>query len=350
MGGMENFVLGLGREQVSRGNDVRVLTLNRNFSNNSYLPGNGEIGGINIQRVPFIGSKRYPIAVSAINHIKDCDILHVHGIDFFIDYFAAARFLHRKSIVLHTHGGYFHTKKWALLKKLYFNIVTRLVLKGCDKVIACSKNDYKLFSMISGKVALINNGVDIEKFLAIKKNIEPGRLLYVGRISENKKIDNLIMTADRLNKKGFNIKLIILGPDRDGLKIKLQSLARSLGLQHVVSFLGEVPEGRLLEELASAHVFVFASEYEGFGMSAIEAMSSGTVCVLNNINAFREIVTHGKTGFITDFGNVESAAVQISAVLSMDHFDYERISSDAKISALKYSWKKIAQDIMDCYS
>ena len=63
--------------------------------------------GVDIVRIPFFGSKRYPIAFSVIRHIRDADIVHVHGVDFFCDYLAWTAPLHRRKLVLSTHGGFF---------------------------------------------------------------------------------------------------------------------------------------------------------------------------------------------------------------------------------------------------
>ena len=62
IGGLEDFVANLGREQVKNGSDVRVVTCDRLFSRpEERLPKQGELDGISISRLPFFGSNRYPI-------------------------------------------------------------------------------------------------------------------------------------------------------------------------------------------------------------------------------------------------------------------------------------------------
>src|SRR5207248_6864212 len=114
---------------------------------------------------PFIGSPRYPLALSAIKFIGDADIVHVHAIDFFFDYLAWTKPLHGRKLVVSTHGGFFHTGYAARAKQLYFNTITRLSLTWYDAVVAVSTPDYERFGRLrrSGMVC-IENGVNVAKF------------------------------------------------------------------------------------------------------------------------------------------------------------------------------------------
>jgi alpha-1,3-mannosyltransferase len=86
VGGLEGVVESLATEQIAQGHHVRVVTLNRIF-NAPYakrLRSRERRNDIDIVRVPFFGSKRYPIAFGALRYIRDADIVHVHGVDFFL--------------------------------------------------------------------------------------------------------------------------------------------------------------------------------------------------------------------------------------------------------------------------
>src|SRR5260370_4619421 len=143
VGGVEGVVLELAGAQVLDGHAVRVVTLNRMFHEEKYLLDRDHIHGIEIIRIPFLGSQRYPIALSVIRHIDDADIVHVHGFDFFVDYLGWTKPFHRRKLVVSTHGGYFHTDFAAKLKRLYFFTVTRLTLTWYAGVAAVSAADYE---------------------------------------------------------------------------------------------------------------------------------------------------------------------------------------------------------------
>src|SRR5688572_9507707 len=88
IGGMEDVVWQLARTQVLNGHTVRVVTLDRLFEAppSARLPRHDTLAGIDIIRIPFVGSTRYPLAFSALKFIRTADVVHVHGLDFFFDY------------------------------------------------------------------------------------------------------------------------------------------------------------------------------------------------------------------------------------------------------------------------
>ena len=112
VGGLETVVRELASAQVKAGHRVRVVTLDRlfNVAAKQKLTARERLDGIDIVRVPYFGSSRYPLAFSALRHIKDADLVHVHAIDFFFDYLAWTKPLHGRKLVVSTHGGFFHTK------------------------------------------------------------------------------------------------------------------------------------------------------------------------------------------------------------------------------------------------
>lgn len=349
IGGIESVVLNLARQQIKQGNSVRVLTLDRSFVDNKLFQSEEIFEQISIKRIPFWGSKRYPIAPSAIKHLKEYDLLHIHCVDFFVDYLVLLKAVHRKRIVLHTHGGFFHTKFWQVFKKLYFYTITRLMLAGCDKVIACSQNDYDLFRKVSPRVIQIANGVNVEGALGVAKHIEQETLIYIGRIDEHKRVDNLIRVVAVLKGRGTNVKLKIIGPDWKGIQSQLEALSAELAVNDRVLFLGKVSEQDLSRELSQAHVFVSASEYEGFGLTVVEAMASGTICVLNRIDSFVQITNNGQWGALTDFENHSEAADCLSTALSMSPAEYSAQSDRLREYARRYSWEAVAPKIFEVY-
>lgn len=349
IGGTEIFVYQLAQIQRSKGFYTEVLTLNRDFRTGMMLRSKEVIQGLSIHRVPFRGSQRYPLAFSCAPYFKNFDIIHVHGVDFFIDYICLLKKIHRKKIILHTHGGYFHTKFMLCLKKFYFYSVTRMVLKQCDKIIAVSTPDYDVFSRITKNITQINNGIDYQRFSSMPKKIQPGTLAFVGRIDEHKRIDRLVSLTSLLKEKGLDVNLKIIGPDWKGLLEMLTKLAISLGVQDRVMFLGEISNADLVYEYPKAHIFVSASEYEGFGISVLEAMASGTVCVLNDIPAFRQFIQSGRNGFIADYEDLEQVSSVIKKVLEMGRDEYARIGECARGEASRYDWNCVHDRIAGVY-
>jgi alpha-1,3-mannosyltransferase len=187
-GGIENVMYGLSQSLQKKEYITDILTLRSIYSTGELAAAESDVDGLKVYRIPHLGSNRYPVAPGVFKLINSYDILHVHGIDFFVDFLSLIRMIHRKPIVVTTHGGIFHTKWLLPLKKLYFQVFTRLSLLGVDAVVCISQHDYDLFSTITSesKLFTIANGVNVEHFLSIKKSIKPGLLLGIGRIAENK--------------------------------------------------------------------------------------------------------------------------------------------------------------------
>src|SRR3954454_3791652 len=143
VGGLESVVQELAKWQVEQGHKVRIVTLNRIFNAwQCQLPAHEIIDGAEVVRIPFFGSRRYPIAPSVLRHLKDADVVHVHAIDFFFDYLAWTKPIHRKPLVASTHGGFFHTSYARFLKRLYFSTITRASLTWYEGIAAVSRSDY----------------------------------------------------------------------------------------------------------------------------------------------------------------------------------------------------------------
>ena len=143
IGGFESVVYELAATQVAGGHSVRVVTLDRLFKTETpgKLSARDAVSGIEIVRIPYVGSTRYPIAPSVLKHIRDADIVHVHAIDFFYDFLAWTKPLHRRKLVVSTHGGFFHTAFAARLKRIYFSTVTHASMVWYDGVAAVSLTD-----------------------------------------------------------------------------------------------------------------------------------------------------------------------------------------------------------------
>jgi len=349
IGGLENYVFHLAKQQINIGHEVTVLTLNKSFVNNSIYPNNELISKINIIRISYFGSQRYPIALSVLKHLKYYDIIHVHAIDFFADYLALTKIFHKKKLIITTHGGFFHTKKNSFLKKIFFQSITRCTLKKYSAIIACSSNDFNTFSKISKNVTLINNGVDVEKYSRVSKKIENGTLVTIGRIDSHKGIDKLILTISKLIEKGINVKLEIVGPDSRNLIPHLHQIAINSKVENIVKFVGKVEDVELTKIFSKAHLFISASTYEGFGIAAVEAMASGTLCILNNIPSFSEILGTNEFGRIVNFENIDEVVQNIESLLNMSETEYNVLSQKARIYAENYNWNEISKKITNLY-
>jgi alpha-1,3-mannosyltransferase len=164
-GGVEETVLHLSLNLVRLGWDVRIVTLDRLFrALGTRLPATETVAGVPVIRIPFRGSTRYPIAPKVLYYLGGSDIVHVHCIDFFYDFLALTKPLHRKKLIVTTHGGFFHTDFAARLKDAYFVTATRAAALAYEKFVASSQSDAELFSRLTSRLITIETGVSVDKF------------------------------------------------------------------------------------------------------------------------------------------------------------------------------------------
>lgn len=348
-GGMETYVSSLCRELRERGHRSDVATLDYLFKSNERLPAYERLGGSDVIRLPSAGNPRYFLAPRLLQLLPRYDLIHVHGVDFFVDLLGACRQAHGKPVVLSTHGGFFHTVWFPTFKKAYFHSLTRLALRGVDRVIASSPKDEELFRRISDRVSLVENGIDYERFAAVQKQPVPDTILFVGRLSKNKRVDLLLAALARLRTWRPQARLTVVGPDWEGLLAGLRHQAAELGVADAVTFTGVLSPERLLEEMAAARLFVSASQYEAFGLSTVEAMASGTVPVVQRIQAFADIIDDGATGFLTDFTETQLAAETLRAALELSDTLLREMGALARAGAARYDWRDVAGQIVTVY-
>ena len=346
IGGLENVVSELANAQLTSGHDVRVVTLNRVFNSpqTGRLPSNDHIAGLEIVRIPFFGSKRYPIAFSAIRYIKDADIVHVHGIDFFFDYLAWTVPLHRRKLVVSTHGGFFHTPFAAWIKRPYFHILTRLSLSWYAGVAAVSVADYALFKKIRTRgITLIENGANISKYRDASAPVPKKTLLSIGRLSSNKGLDRLIYFLAALRRFDSQWTLCIAGRPWDLPVSDLVVVAKKIGMEGYVRILATPSDATIRKVMADCSVLVSASAYEGFGLVAVEGLSAGLWPVLSAIPAFQNLIEKCGLGTILDFSNANSAAQTFLTQWPNIAANYNSHRQIAMTRAGRFAWSAVSK-------
>lgn len=350
-GGLEDVVSNLGRQTIARGFRVRVVTLDSLFTErDKTLPHHEYIDEIEVVRIPWSGSTRYPLAPQVFRHLADADLIHVHAIDFFYDALAWGRLLHRKPMVVTTHGGFFHTPNYAAIKKVWFQTVTRLSALGYDKVIGCSVSDLQQFSRIAAnRTILIENGADIGKFADGASPTPKRRIVSIGRFSANKRLDNLLEAVAVLRARDPNWHLDIMGVEYDlSRKDLLDHMAR-LKIEDAVSIHVAADNDTIRGIIGQASIFASASDYEGFGLVALEAMSAGLLPVLNGNAAFAALADRHSDLVITDFSEPARAADAMEQAFEHLVSDGAAIRAKLLSDARAYSWDVVAGRYVGVY-
>lgn len=349
VGGVEKYVYELCKNLNKMGHQNDVCCLNACARSKKKLKSFEVHEGIRIYRIPFFDLKLYKIAPKVLNFTKKYDLIQLHSMGYFTDFLVLTKLVHGKRLILNTHGGIFHTKSYSFFKNLYFNYWCRIAFKKIDKILADGEEDKKTFSKISDNVETIPITIETETFSEIKRAPEKNRLVYTGRVSNNKRIDNLIKTLFFMKKKIPDIKLYVVGSDQRGMREGLENLAKQKGLENNVIFTGRVSDEELLNHLKRAHLYLFASEYEGGAViSVLEAMAAGVPVVVHEEikDTCKDWLINGKTGFIADYRKPEEAA---DLILKLMKKDLSEVSKNGKEMAGNYDWREVAKKIEKIY-
>jgi glycosyltransferase involved in cell wall biosynthesis len=157
--------------------------------------------------------------------------------------------------------------------------------KFSDLVIAVSKTAKEHLTkqgLAENKIKVIPNFVELNEFSSRK--FFPKNIIYVGRLHYKKRIDIAIKLLSLLNSE-WSLLLVGEGAEKDNL----QNLAKSLGLEGRVKFLGY--QKKVEQFLKEASFFILPSESESCPLSLLEAMFQGVIPLLNDIKPLREILS-----------------------------------------------------------
>jgi glycosyltransferase involved in cell wall biosynthesis len=172
-------------------------------------------------------------------------------------------------------------------------------------------------------------------------------ILHWGILWKKKGVELLLSAFARMRANGFpGARLYIAGEGPDSTKLRLA--AEKLALGTSVQFLGFVDNYRLRALCEACHFAVFPAAYEGFGIAIMEAMASGRPVVTTACGGPRDFITDGFDGLIVKDRN--AAALQhCMTQVAADREWGARIGNNARQTALRYDWSRIAPQYLNLY-
>jgi glycosyltransferase involved in cell wall biosynthesis len=217
----------------------------------------------------------------------------------------------------------------------------RLIWKNAAAVVANSNGLRQLANTFDPRfnIPIIPNGVDLEAYTTADRDWSFPRLLSAGRIVHQKGLDLAMHALGGLKDSGWEWYIAGDGPQMPVLR----SLARELGIEDRVHFLGWQSREQLLKCYQQANIFLFPSRHEGMPNAMLEAMASGLPVVASCIAGNEELVVDGKTGFLVRTEDIEALQAALKKILSESALRKEMGTASRQYAEENYSWESTAK-------
>ena len=273
-----------------------------------------------------------------------------------------AAWLARLPLIIHTAHGLVVHENLSRLKKFIYKFLEKWIGKKTDAFIVVTdkvgEELVKAGIAEKNKIHRIYNGIDLEKFAAVK-NISCENLKQKFKISNNdfiigtlsrlvsdKGIEDLISAFKIIREKNPKTKLVVAG---DGpLKNSLIQLAENLGIKNYVFFIGwqdDVPG-----TLALFDVFCLPTLREGFGYVFLEAQAAGIPVVATKIEPLTETMQDGISALLVPTRSPEKTALAIQQIIDDEQLRRNLIESGMKNVRERFNQKDQLNQITELYN
>jgi N-acetyl-alpha-D-glucosaminyl L-malate synthase BshA len=337
-GGSGVLATELGKALADKGHEIHFITYQQPVRLNGFHE-NIFYHEVRVPTYPLFDFPPYELALAStmvdviLNH--DLDLIHAHyAIPHASAAYTAKQIVKQKTgrlvpVITTLHG----TDITLVGRDKTYEPVVTFSINESDAITAVSENlkqeTLKHFE-IRKEIEVIHNFVDLKRFnkkpsTAFKKVVAAHDEKIVVHASNFRKIKRIgdVMEIFKNIHAATPSKLLMVGdgPERP----VAEDLARQYGIESDVRFLGK--QEQMEDILAVSDLFLLPSEYESFGLVALEAMASSVAVISSNAGGLAEINIDGKTGYTANVGDV--ATMSARAI--------ELLTDDSKLKAFKHN-------------
>ena len=192
---------------------------------------------------------------------------------------------------------------------------------------------------------LIPNGLRLRDIPTLEK--VPGRVLFVGRLEPMKGVDTLIQAYSKMVPLILEkTSLHIVGDGSE--RVRLEHLAKDLGIGNRVKFLGYIASPAVYKQFAEAELFCGLSRSEALGNVFLEAQAARCAVIATNVGGIPDIVKDRSTGLLVPPDSVAATKDALEKCL-IDKGFAMKIASAGKFHAQDFDWGSIAERYGELY-
>lgn len=316
----------LGMALANKGHEVHFITYNQPvrldfFSHRLYFH------EVVLQEYPLFQYQPYELALSSkmveVVEKHQLEVLHVHyAIPHAYAAYMAKKMLEDKNINIKVVTTLHGTDITLVGSHPTYKTAVEFSINKSDEVTSVSnslKEDTLRLFNIEKDIKVIYNFIDGEKYDKAHKTdckrialATPDEkiLTHVSNFRPVKRTQDVIEIFNKVQKE-VPSKLLMVGDGPE--RLKAESLAKKLNIEHKVLFLGNSNE--VAKILCYSDIFLLPSKTESFGLAALEAMAARTAVISTNCGGLPEVNIHGKTGYLSNLGDINDMAINAIKIL-----------------------------------
>ena len=350
-GGVQEHVKALYQEFKKFGQEVKIIVPRKSktedYGGDVILLGRSIEAGANDSIIDLSLAAK-PLEIRRLLAQEQFDILHFHGLAPFLPFQILKASKATNILTWHSVLEGSKTFKYLTVLRRMVNFYLKKKFQGLILVSAICKNEIKGFL---GHQTVIPNGVDLQRFSPNLESLTEFKdgsfnILFVGRIEKRKGLIYLLRAFLLLQKKHYNLRLIVVGDGDQRENCELFVAAKKV--QNVI-FCGAVSKEDLPRYYATADLFISpATHGESFGIVLLEAMACGTPVLGFANNGYQGVLKEKAADCLAEPRNVWELAEKMAGLLK-DEKKREELREWGLKEVKKYSWPKVAEKVLDFY-
>lgn len=199
------------------------------------------------------------------------------------------------------------------------------------------------------KYKLIPNNIELSNYPYKQRTKATAELLWVRSFSTIYNPTLAIEVVKELSKTYPDVKLTMVGPDKDGSLQVCKDLAVELGVADKVTFTGRLSKEDWIKLSAEHSIFFSTTDFDNLPVSVIEAMSLGMPVVSTNVGGVPYLINDGVDGLLVPPKDKQAMIDALTALLNDDALT-ARISSAARKKGEQYDWQVIKETWNNLFS
>lgn len=274
----------------------------------------------------------------------DVVVDEAHGLPFFTPWYVKEK----KVVLICEVAGDLWGKMFGPFFGLFGRLIERFYLRFIYKnipylTISSSTQKELVKEGVKNKgITVLPMGVSVPKGIKMTKKEKDPTLIFVGRLSKSKGIEDAIEALSQVLKIYPKARLwIVGGGDRAYIKF-LKKKAKNLSVSDRTTFWGYVSEEKKFELMGRAHILLAPSLKEGWGLIVPEAAYVGTPSIVYDVPGLRDIVDNGFNGIKVKENTPNEMNKEVIKALKNKDF-YIKLQANAKKSSLNYNWDDTAK-------